>query len=279
MNTATPASPGTATHSGPPAPLSGHDTIEGLLKESRRQGVPIRKTFVQIGKGKSTTAGPLAGFLTRRDGRGLDAYLLLHALASADPWDCTLPSGFWVRALNLMSSAGDLDAARGTISKIMKRLEEQGLVRRGRVKRMAAITLLKEDGSGDDYQHPFDTGEQWLHLPHNYWYDRHYLSLSLRAKVMLLIALERPDGFYLPHEKAPLWYGVSADSAGSGLRELRKVGLLEEDREWVRTERSDTGWTERLTYTLTGPFSNAARQKAKADEKKQATTASALESA
>jgi hypothetical protein len=60
------------------------------------------------------------------------------------------------------------------------------------------------------------------------------------------------------------WYGISPDSADRGLRELRKATLLHTDRQWVKNQRSDTGWTEHWTYTLTGPFSSSARRDAAA---------------
>ena len=127
------------------------------------------------------------------------------------------------------------------------------------------MTLLREDGSGEPYEHPHRAGDdRWLQLPYAYWLEDHFLALSLPAKAMLLVALSLPDGFYLPSEKADDWYGISPDSAERGLRELRKTDLLASDREWVKNQRSDTGWTEHWTYTLTGPFSSSARRAAAA---------------
>jgi hypothetical protein len=79
---------------------------------------------------------------------------------------------------------------------------------------------------------------------------------------MLLIDLTLRDGFWLPYEQVPEWYGVSSDSAAEGLRELRNVGLLAVESNWIKVPRSATGWTEQLLYTLQGPFSTAERQKA-----------------
>lgn len=260
-----------AIRSGQPAPLGQQETIEGLLRGFRRQFVPIRKSFVQQGRGMDTQAGPLAAFLTGRDSRGLDAYLLLHAMACAAPWNCDLPSGFWVRALGIVdptkSGVAALNPARPTVSKIMRRLVDRQLVDRARVKRRSSLILLREDGSGAPYKHPHATKEQWFQLPHDYWYDGYYRTLSLPAKVMLLIALERPDGFNLPQRKAPRWYGVSEDTADRGLRELRTVGLLRRKEDWVVSRRSDIGWTQQWKYSLQGAFSDAARSKASTDAK------------
>jgi hypothetical protein len=79
---------------------------------------------------------------------------------------------------------------------------------------------------------------------------------------MLLIALSLPDGFSLPYDRAPAWYGVSPDSAEEGLRELRDKDLLGVDRRWIKAARSETGWTEQLMYTLQGSFSKGERKKA-----------------
>jgi hypothetical protein len=72
-------------------------------------------------------------------------------------------------------------------------------------------------------------------MPHAYWLEGHYISLSLRAKVMLLIALSLQDGFPLPYKRARDWYGVSEDSAEEGLRELGNKQLLSFDSLWRKT--------------------------------------------
>lgn len=266
MTTDTERPPSAVSHSGPPAPLSQHETIELVLRPLNRHWVPIRKSFVQQGKGKDTKPGPLAKFVPGHDERGLDTYLLLHALASAPPWNCDLPSGFWVRALGLADPTATgtkaIDNARPAVSKITTRLVERELVARTRVKRRSSLTLMCEDGSGTAYEHPHDTNEQWFSLPHEYWFEHHYTNLSLRAKVMLLIALERPDNFTLAQNKVPGWYGISEDTAFHGLRELRDVGLLHVEPMWVESARSDIGYTQQWVYSLQGAFSVASRNKA-----------------
>ena len=86
--------------------------------------------------------------------------------------------------------------------------------------------------------------------------------LSLVGRTMLLVALERPDGFELPFKRAARWYGLSAHSASSGLRELHTHKLVDVEHTWVRDARSDTGWAPKYIYTLTGPFSTAAQEEA-----------------
>jgi hypothetical protein len=217
--------------------------------------VPIRNVFVQQGRGRNTTPGPLAKFLTGHDDRGLEAYLLVHAMASAEPWNCRLPSDAWAGALGIAGGA----SARTAVSKTMRRLEVRNLITRERSLRLSDVILLKEDGSGHPYDRP---RSHYFQLPHAYWLEGHYTSLSLPAKVMLLIALFSQDGFALPYNKTRPWYGVSEDSAESGIRELRNNKLLSVERSWVRAPRSKTGWTEQYLYTLEGSFSRAERTKA-----------------
>lgn len=246
-----------------PAPLDRQERVQLLLAQTRRSIVPIRRTFLQQGQGIETRPGPLAKFLTTHDDRGLEAYLLVHAMTAAAPWNCRLHSDAWVSALGLADTATP-SSARTAVSKIMGRLEKRKLITRVRSKRLSDIILLKEDGSGDPYERPLNdrAEDRWLQLPHSYWFDGHYKTLHLPAKIMLLIALSRPDGFPLPYDRAYGWYGVSPDSAEEGLRKLRATELLAVERNWVKAPRSETGWTEELTYTLQGPFSTAERRKA-----------------
>jgi hypothetical protein len=244
--TTTPASP-------PPAALSRQETLEGLLAQTKRLFTPIRKTFVQQGRGASTEPGPLSSFLHSHDARGLDFYLLLHAMASAEPWNCDYPAGTWVRALGLAKGA-EPTSARGAVSKITRRLVKRNLITRGRAGRTSSLTLLREDGSAEAYDHPGPRREPYLKLPHAYWLLGHHADLSLPAKAMLLVAHHQRDGFYLPAEKAKPWYGISADSALRGLSELGKHGLITWRQEWIKNQRSDTGWIEQRHYTLTGPY-------------------------
>ena len=243
-----------------PAPLTRQERLEGLLADTKRRVVPIRTTFVQQGRGADTKPGPLHKFLTAHDERGLDAYLVAHAMASASsPWNCRMLSDAWIGALGLDENASEA-SAKTALSKIMRRLEKRQLITRERSQRLSDVVLLKEDGSGEPYVR--DLTENWLQFPHSYWLEGHYKTLSLPAKVMLIIALSLQDGFWLPYDYARAWYGVSSDSAEEGLRELRDVGLLDVERTWVKAPRSATGWTERLLYTLQRSFATADRRKA-----------------
>lgn len=262
MSTTTDRGAGPAVR-GKPDPLGRQERVELLLAQTRRRIVPIRRSFVQQGHGPETRPGPLAKFLTAHDDRGLEAYLLVHAMAAAEPWNCRLPSDAWVSALGLADAATP-SSARSAVSKIMGRLQKRKLIKRVRSKRLSDVILLKEDGFGDPYERPLKDQEEdrWLQLPHAYWLEGHYKTLHLPAKIMLLIALSRPDGFRMPYDSVSTWYGISSDSAEEGLRTLRGTGLISVERNWVKAPRSETGWTEELTYTLQGSFSTAERRKA-----------------
>jgi hypothetical protein len=249
-----------AARNTPPPPVSQQETLTDLLKQAHRTAVPLRTTFVQQGRGKATQPGPLASFIAAHDERGLDAYLFVHALASGPPWDCEYPSGMWIRALGLSDTA-TMRSARGIVSKTMRRLEDRKLIQRKRSGRLSAVTLLREDGSGEGYGRPVADGDNWFNLSHTYWLEEHYRALSLPAKAMLLIALSLPLDFYLPYEKAKPWYGISPDSAGRGLRELEKASLLLSVPEWKKNHRSDTGWIEQRHYMLLGPYAKPTRRR------------------
>lgn len=236
-----------------------------MLARSNRSAVPIRKTFAQRKTENGYVEGPLADLVRRKDDRGLQAYLLLHALASSpNPdtgrWDATLNSQTWGRALGL-SRQQDNSAA---LSKVWRRLEKANLIGRQGGGRLATVYLKCEDGQGGDYSHPADHKERYFQLPHEFWTDgeRWYETLSLAARGMLLIALSLTpkkrrknwSGFVLPMERTPDWYGLSADSAQRGLAELRNCGLITWDRRYKRAPLAPLGFTEERHYFLERPF-------------------------
>lgn len=71
--------------------------------------------------------GPISKLCSHHDDRGLDLYLLVHAAASAAPFDVVLPAPVWARSLGLSGSA----SARSTVSKAFTRLVELNLAVRG----------------------------------------------------------------------------------------------------------------------------------------------------
>lgn len=192
-------------------------TVKALLDASKRRGssVPIRLTFVQQGEQRSPQPGPLHPLLRAHDDRALDLFLLHRAAASSEPWDVTRDTRMWARTLGLPTPADDGASA---VSKTWARLERYRRERRERRGRLARVVALREDGSGSEYTYPTGPPDnRYFKLPYDYWLsdEAHYVSLSFRAKAVLLIALSLRPPFILPVEKAPKWYGRSATPSWS----------------------------------------------------------------
>ena len=229
------------------------ETKEELLRKSQRRSkeVPIRKTFVQRGTRTSPKPGLLATFVRNHDELGLDLFLAVHAVASAEPYAVIQPAATMARAM------GPRRIAVPTISKAWSRLEGLKLIKRGqRSGRLATVFVLRDDGSGDPYSHPGAVGsrEPYFKLNFAYWLDGLDETLSLPAKAVLLIALSLKDGFYLPYEKAKPWYGISAETAESGLRELEKRKVIEHVKKYKKAPLAPLGYTQDRLYYLRPPF-------------------------
>jgi DNA-binding transcriptional ArsR family regulator len=232
----------------PPA-ATQQDTIDELLKKSRRPSVPIRQGFIQQGRRSELKPGPLAAFVRRHDGRGLDLYLLTIGVASHEPFQAVQAAGVWARALGLRGSS-----RRAAVSRSWKRLEDLHLVTRGRRGRTAAVTLLREDGGGAPYTYLGGRDDAYFQLPLAYFHDGWYKQMDLATKAVLLIALSRREEFYLPAEWMTRWYGLSADTAERGLAKLRSLGLLDREMHYKSAPLTDQGWTREYTYRLKPPF-------------------------
>lgn len=250
MKTSTPTKPAPD----PALVANSQETVEELLDTSGRTGrrVPIRNTFVQRRGSPDVEPGPLADLIRRRDQRALLLYLLILARASSSPWDVSRPAAVWARALNI--AAGP--SGRAAVSKAIGRLVDLRLIRREREQRRAKIYLLREDGSGEPYEHPGDPTQRhgYLQLPFAFWTERWHERLDLPAIAMLLILLSLPEDPRLPVDQVPHWYGVSRATAERGLAQLRGEGLVESH--WV--QRPDAlaaeGFRWDLHHRLTPPF-------------------------
>jgi hypothetical protein len=234
------------------------ETVEDLLRTSGRRSasVPLRRVFVQQGAQREPLPGPLAGLLRSHDERGLDLFLLHRAVASAEPWDVTRDARVWARALGLHEEA---DGGIAAVSKAWRRLDEgHHLIRRDRRGRLAKITALREDGMGKPYTYPSGVkrDERYFKLPYDYWTHTEgwYRTLPFRAKAMLLIALSLPAGFVLPSQRVPDWYGISADSADRGLRDLDKAGILSRKIVVKKAPQAPLGIAQEYHHTLRAPF-------------------------
>ncbi|MFD8364368.1 hypothetical protein ACFW9V_05620 [Streptomyces hygroscopicus] len=253
-----------------PTPLGQPETIKLILDRSRRstRTVPIRRAFLQkeVGKGGTKSPGALTDLVRRSAKRPLDLYLLLSAVTSSGDFSVTEWSTTWARSVGIF----DETAGTAAVSRAWKVLKELGLITRARGEGgKSTITKLHEDGSGRPYTAPGEgVGDPYFQLPFEYWDKGWYSILSLPGKAMLLIALsQRKLKFTLPQERMPKWYGISADSAGKGIRELMKHDILVHvDDEWFDTLKTRSGRGSRPVYSLWPPFTPRALGEPTADE-------------
>lgn len=234
------------------------DLLIPMLEGTRRGIVPVRRAFLQLPKG---TAGPRGAQLARlaRDSSALDAYLLIHALASSsEPYLATYPAATWVQLLRLDEGA-TFSAAKSRWSKVVTKLTSHSLIKRERSGNDMQYFLLHESGDGSAYTRPKATADgNWFRLPYSYWLDGFDVALTHPEKLMLLIALDQPDDFSLPLNQTGSWYGVSESTARRGLRGLEERELLTKTSSFVPSPRSPSGWAEQFRYTMQGPFAKTA---------------------
>jgi hypothetical protein len=236
------------------------ETIEALLRLSRRTALPIRRSFVQAGAPrKGAGPGSLSWFVKAHHHRALDQYLLFHAAASAPPFNVTRDGRLWARALGL----GDTPSSIRAVSKNWAWLGEKQLIARGRIGRTSSPALLREDGSGVPYVHPSVHRDAYFKLPYDYWVDKWDLQFDLPAKALLLIALSLEDDFVLPLERVKNWYGISADTAGRGLASLAEHGLIRSRRIRKKAPLAPLGFAVDTHYTLRAPFGPRGRRQAR----------------
>lgn len=230
--------------------MTTQETIAELLRKSKRRRVPLRRTFLQKGTQNTPKKGVLASLVRRHDLRGLDLYLLVMGAATADPYEARYDARMWARAISVEG-----ESAAATVSRTWRRLAELKLISRGRKGRKANVRLLNEDGSGAAYTPPgLARGDVYLQIPLAYWLDGWHAKLSLSAKAMLLICLTLGTDFPLPSERVKDWYGISAETAESGLRELRDNSLLRRVVDWKRTPLTADGFTKFYRYNLLPPY-------------------------
>lgn len=234
-----------------------------MLDATRRGAVPVRRAFLQTttAGADGTRKGPLAAF--SRDIAALDAYLLIHAMASAsDPYDTWFPASTWAQVAGL-DTAAEQEAAKARWAKLVTKLERAQLVKRKRLGNKMNFVLLHESGDGSAYTRPTkDTDGYWFGLPHIYWTQEFDKQLTGPEKVMLLIALDQPDGFRMPTDRTPSWYGISESTAHRGFKGLERRGIIDVRTVTTMDAKSPTGWKEVLHYTTLGDWSIPARRKA-----------------
>ncbi|THA79791.1 winged helix-turn-helix domain-containing protein [Streptomyces sp. A0592] len=137
----------------------------------------------------------------------------------------------WARAAGIsFRTDGTASAA---VSRHLARLRELGLVDTAPDGRHTRIFKLFEDGSGTPYTAPPGKADGsrrdvYFKVPFEYWEQGFHESLSVPAKVMLLIFMSmRSRSFVLRQDKKfASWYGISPSTAGRGIRELQEMELV-----------------------------------------------------
>lgn len=230
-----------------PEAATADETLADLLDRSRRNNVPIRRTFLQL---PDRSPGPLAAFVTGRRSLGLDLWLLLHAGASGGKWDVRQPAMSWARMLDMPQTT----ASETTVSRNWSWLEDQHLIRSERDHRVRKLTLLREDGTGREFERATGHERGFFKLPYSYFTDRIHRQLRLAGKATLLICLAQGPTFTLPTERAATWYGISADTLERGLDELKRLELIKAWPRRKKAPRTRLGFTIESHYALLTPF-------------------------
>lgn len=254
---------------------AAQNEVSWLLNSSgRRTTTPIRKSFVRSDDPK--TAPPLAQIVATR-GRGgavaLKLYLGLLRRSSAAPYDTNLSARRWAALLDL-AEPNTLGARR--IADAMKRLEVLSLISVAPARGEASvITLLREDGGGNEYSLPSGPGQdrRYLQVPDRMW-EGYIQRMPAPGLAMLLVLLAEPassrDGMWWSVEKFPDWYGISASMRAKGTNELLDLGLLRVTKRKLDTPKGGNGDERdrvRNIYRLRNPAAFPPRQAAQKKRK------------
>lgn len=236
--------------------IGPYQTRVRLLESARRQLVPIRRSFVEL----TATAGrpaTLAVLVKARKARAFDAELLLLGLEPI--LDKTpLHSAVWGRALS--PEPGPLVSGQ-SMSKTWAELAEYKLINRdGRIRRLANVLPLREDGSGVAYSRPGKSAKGttgYFALPTVYWTEGWDQKLTFPAKAMLLVLLssttKRPT-LNADYPEIARRFGISERTAGRGATELKDHNLMGIHGQLVAAPRSPNGITTRHHRFAIGSF-------------------------
>ncbi len=244
-----------------PEPATRAETKEALLGKSKRRTLeaPIRRSFVQRGSQADPDPGIIADLVRAHDERSLDTLLLMLAIASGPPHHIKLhgKGGIWpiAAAVGLPRTKPGVAA----LAKVLARLERHHLLGRGRNDLGdRIIRLLKEDGTGKPYVHPYKSREPYFKLSFSYWLDGYDERLSFAAKTILLIGLSLPRSFILPGTQVKRWYGISPDTLERGLDGLMREELVRRRGEFKKAPLAPIGYTQQWRYQLMPPFGRRA---------------------
>lgn len=202
-----------------------------------RCGTLIIKRRLLLPRRSIEKNGPLAQFVgrARRGGFAMDLWLVLAA--TADPGNATVIAKYAKLAYAVTGNKGDLssDAARAKVTRTLKVLEKQGLVRLARLGRVTVISVRALDGTGGDYTLPRGTAGAFIALPSGYFANGWHHELSVPAKAMLLIALAEENRqwvqfsggkFVAGGDALAKRYGIARSTIEKAKTELAHRGLL-----------------------------------------------------
>jgi len=234
-------------------PLSVREPSERALRlakllDARLKGrtAKVRFDFISHEAGAQP---PLANLL--RGGRGGDVRLklLLSLLwvagGGSDERHSTnaYPARAWAGLLDLPDA--DRNGQR-RIRDAIGWLEDEGLIRTMRTPgRPMALQLMREDASGQTYSDPaaaakrkkatgaaITSSDLYIGLPPTFWTDGWLVTLSGRAVALLLVIAhvtfsERDEWPWVSPARARKLYGISEDTWGKGIAELRARGIIQ----------------------------------------------------
>lgn len=237
----------------PPKPTPSRDE-SALEILGDRLYVPLRTSIAQTGRGKDAKPSRTLPGLVKAGERAFDQYMLTVSAASSSlPHTMRQPTGRLARASG--RSAGE--PGMRAVNRAFGRLAELGLVSLDRSTRPPAVTLLREDGSGEPYTLPGRggaTGERWCKVPRAYWGSGLHRELDLPAKALLIVALTLDDYFWLPRDRGPAWYGLSESTVQRGLQRLVKENILDAYPFWKPVSGGQREHVIANRYLLQAPF-------------------------
>ncbi|GGS40596.1 hypothetical protein Snoj_00070 [Streptomyces nojiriensis] len=237
------------------AKATGRDTRKAVLEGSIRTNVPLRKTFVQANAGGASRHGPLKEFVTGRDLRGLKAYLLIVAACSngVNGWSTTRDSLVWARMLDIVETTNKDQSARTGAWRALLRLRARKLIDCHRSGTKITVTLLREDGTGQPYDRPKGVIEEdrYLQIPATFWTTGRDEPLDLPGLAMFLVVAREKNWSSFPLEKAPEWYGWSADTHERGLNKLLALDLVERREKYIKAPLAPAGFVKTYQYKRT----------------------------
>lgn len=187
------------------------------------------------------------------DARALDAFLLIHALASSsEPYDVRESAKSWAQLSGLLET-NEISSGQQRWSRAIAKLKTFNLITTQPEGRGTRYTLLDESGDGTPYVRPKKVKDHgnWI-SPHAYWLDGWDQELSLPAKIMLLIALDQKQNFSLVAERVPSWYCVSRSTAQQGLRALEEAEILASTTSRIFDRSAENHYRTEKIYTTQG---------------------------